>query len=158
MPLAGFFLCLSPNFFAMLAIRSLAAATTLFISLNSAAHAQTPANEEALIRATVNTYFDGWATGDTTKVSAAMHASCHLKFVNKDGFGDVNKRAYLSGFKPRAKGDTQARILTLHQAGHAASVATQITSGPNRFTDYFNLLKINGRWYITDKVAFRQNL
>ncbi|HLK97462.1 MAG TPA: nuclear transport factor 2 family protein [Hymenobacter sp.] len=145
----------------MFLARLVAAATSLFITLPFTAHAQAPppaATEEALIRATVDTYFDGWATGDTTKVSAAMHASCHLKLVNKGEFRDINKQAYLSGFKPRPQGDTQARILTLHQTGHAASVAAQITSGPNRFTDYFNLLKINGRWYITDKVSIRQDL
>lgn len=124
-----------------------------------AAQAQSAApDDEALIRATVQTYFDGWAVGDTAKVSAAMHATCHLKFVNKGVFVTRDKRSYLSGFKPRSKGDTQARILMLHRTGHAAAVVSQITSGPNRFTDYFNMLRIDGRWFITDKVAMREEL
>lgn len=131
----------------------------LFLALTFSAQAQSAApDDEALIRATVQTYFDGWATGDTTKLSAAMHATCQLKSVNNGAFGVRDKRSYLSVFKPRPRGDTQARILTLHHTGHAAAVVRQITSGPNRFTDYFNMLRLNGRWFITDKVAIREDL
>lgn len=143
----------------MLFIRSLTAALCC-AACTTAAHAQPASlNDEALIRATVNTYFDGWATSDTTKVSAAMHASCHLKLSRNGELVDLPKRTYLSGFKPRPAGEqTQARILTLHRTGLAAGVVTQIISGSNQFTDYFNLLKLNGRWYITDKIAYREAL
>ncbi|MBC8082072.1 MAG: nuclear transport factor 2 family protein [Hymenobacter sp.] len=142
----------------MLSFRDLLLAC-LLPALPISAQAQSAApDDEALIRATVQTYFDGWAVGDTAKLSAAMHSTCHLKSVNNGVFGARDKRSYLSAFKPRPKGDTQARILTLHRTGHAAAVVSQITSGPNRFTDYFNLLRINGRWFITDKVAIREEL
>jgi hypothetical protein len=142
----------------MITFRSLTAAATLVVGLTLTAQAQVAAPaEEALIRATVQTYFDGWAVGDSAKVSSAMHPSCHLKLLRNGEFVAINKRDYIAGFKPRAKGDTQGRILALHQTGHAAGVVSQIISGPNRYTDYFNLLKVNGRWYITDKVAYRQD-
>ncbi|KUG09169.1 nuclear transport factor 2 family protein [Solirubrum puertoriconensis] len=124
--------------------------------LPAAAWAQTAASDEALIRATVNTYFEGWSTGDTTKLSSAMHPSCHLKFVRDGAFGQVNKNTYLRGFKPQPRGEVQTRILQLHHTGHAAGVVSEIRVGGNRYTDYFNLLRINGRWYITDKAAIRE--
>jgi|SRR6476469_8866479 len=141
--------------------RPAALAVLLLTGLASPLRAQTTAapDDEAQIRAVVNTYFDGWAVGDTARVSSAMHPSCHLKFVDAKGvFGDRDKKAYLSGFKPRPKGDTQGRILALSRTGHAGAVTAQITSGTSRFTDYFNLLRIDGRWYITDKVSFREDL
>ncbi|GAA4365284.1 hypothetical protein GCM10023185_35470 [Hymenobacter saemangeumensis] len=138
---------------------SLALAGLLALLTHSAQAQSAPADDEALIRTTVNTYFEGWAVGDTALVSSAMHPSCHLKFVDATGaFGSRDKKTYLSGFKPRPKGDTQGRILALSRTGHAASVTARITSGSNRYTDYFNLLRISGRWYITDKVSIREDI
>ena len=48
---------------------------TLFIPALS----QSNSTERELIENTIQLYFDGWATGDTTKLGKAMHASCHLK-------------------------------------------------------------------------------
>ncbi len=140
-------------------VRPLAVAALLIFAFGSKAHAQAAApNDEAQIRAVVNSYFEGWALGDTVRLSAAMHASCHLKFVRNNEFGEVNKQTYLSGFKPQPKGDVQARILTLRQTGHAAGIVSEITTGSSRYTDYFNLLRIKGRWYIVDKVAYREEV
>ncbi len=143
----------------MLSFRILLVACLLpAFPLAAQAQSAAPADDEALIRATVQTFFDGLAVGDTAKLSAAMHTTWQLKFVNNGVFGSRDKRSYLSGFKPHPKGNAQARILTLHRTGHAAGVVTQITNGPNRFTDYFNMLRIDGRWFITDKVSMREEV
>ena len=51
----------------------------------------------------INTYFDGWATGDTTKIGRAMHRSCHLKNFRDGKFIDFNRTQYLSGFRLRQR-------------------------------------------------------
>jgi hypothetical protein len=51
----------------------------------------------------IQTYFDGWATGDSTKVGKAMHRSCHLKNFRDGKFIDFNRTQYLSGFRLRQR-------------------------------------------------------
>ncbi|MCE2996687.1 MAG: nuclear transport factor 2 family protein [Cyclobacteriaceae bacterium] len=51
----------------------------------------------------IQTYFDGWATGDSTKVGRAMHRTCHLKNFRDGKFIDLNRTQYLSGFRLRQR-------------------------------------------------------
>lgn len=129
--------------------------TTTFICLIIfGANAQT--NDRQGIETTINTYFEGWMTGDTTKVGKAMHASCHLK-VYRDGiFRNVDRTQYLSGFKPHAKeSGVEARIKMIDFQGNIANAKTEIETPKFLFVDYFNLIKINDWWFIVDKVSTR---
>ena len=57
--------------------------------------------EEAGIRLTIETYFDGWMTGDTTKLGKAMHTTCKLKNIKEEKVLVYDRAKYLSFFKPR---------------------------------------------------------
>lgn len=119
------------------------------------ANAQTN-NERTAIETTINTYFDGWMTGDTTKVGKAMHTSCHLKVYRDGVFRNVDRVQYLSGFKPHAKENgVEARIKMVDFQGNIASAKTEIETPKFVFVDYFNLIKINDWWFIVDKVSTR---
>jgi len=110
--------------------------------------------DERLIRETIQLYFDGWMTGDTTKVGKAMHPTCHLKFMRGDKFEMRNRNKYLSGFKPRPKETSESgNILKLNITNNVASAKCRIETANRVFTDYFNLMKVNQRWYIMDKIA-----
>lgn len=106
------------------------------------------------IEQVLQNYFDGWLTGDTTLVGGAMHSSCHLKFV-RDGKVEMrNRTQYLSGFKPRPRlANAEGRILSIDITRTAAEAKIELETESRLFTDYFNLLKENDRWYITDKVS-----
>lgn len=110
--------------------------------------------DEQLIKQTIDMYFDGWMTGDTTKVGQAMHSTCHLKYIRDGEVVDISRNEYLSKFKPHPKSeDTEGRIIDLNITRTAASAKCEIER-PNRlFTDYFNLLKVGERWYIVDKIS-----
>lgn len=115
----------------------------------------TPKSKDYIeIEGVIKNYFDGWLTGDTTLVGSAMHKSCHLKFIN-DGKVEIRDRTkYLSGFKPRPRlPNAEGRILSIDITRTAAEAKIELETEKRLFTDYFNLLKEEDRWYITDKVS-----
>ncbi|MFT3677580.1 MAG: serine hydrolase [Chitinophagaceae bacterium] len=115
----------------------------------------TPA-ERQLITKTIELYFDGWATGDTTKLGKAMHASCHLKNYGNGKFTLYTRNEYLALFKPRPRpGNLQTRIVRLDITNNMGSAKVEISTTRDLFTDYFNLMKTDEGWQIADKVSTR---
>jgi aldose sugar dehydrogenase len=113
--------------------------------------------EKTAIKTLINDfYFEGWMTGDTTKLGRAMHATCHLKSYRDNKFNDINRADYLSRFKPSAKTPgTEGRIISLDVTGNIASAKCEIETPRAIFTDYFNLIKTAEGWYIVDKISTR---
>ena len=119
---------------------------------------QTTPTERQLIENTIQLYFDGWATGDTTKVGKAMHASCHLKNYNNGKFIDYSRNHYLSLFKPHARPKNLiANIVSIDVTDNMGSAKVEISTERDLFTDYFNLMKTNEGWVIADKVSTRKS-
>jgi len=122
----------------------------------SSAFSQNTLTERQLIENTIQLYFDGWATGDTTKLGKAMHASCHLKNYGDGKFTQFSRHQYLSLFKLHARPDNLGtRIVALDITNNMGSAKVEISTERNLFTDYFNLMKTNEGWVIADKVSTR---
>ena len=125
---------------------------TLFIP----AFSQSNSTERELIENTIQLYFDGWATGDTTKLGKSMHASCHLKNFRDGKFIQFSRNEYLSLFKPRERSkNISTRIVALDITNNMGSAKVEISTERDLFTDYFNLMKTNEGWVIADKVSTR---
>jgi len=106
------------------------------------------------IEGVIQNYFDGWLTGDTTLVGSAMHSSCNLKFIRDGKLDRRDRTQYLSGFRPRPRlEDAEGRIISIDITRTAAEAKIELETADRLFTDYFNLLKVGPRWYITDKVS-----
>lgn len=119
---------------------------------------QTSPTERQLIENTIQLYFDGWATGDTTKVGKAMHASCHLKNYNNGKFIEYSRNQYLSLFKPHPRPkNLTTNIVTIDVTNNMGSAKVEISTERDLFTDYFNLMKTNEGWVIADKVSTRKS-
>ncbi|GAB3996550.1 hypothetical protein GCM10028807_39410 [Spirosoma daeguense] len=117
---------------------------------------QAPPTERLLIENTIQLYFDGWATGDTTKLGKAMHASCHLKNYRDGKFTDFSRSQYLSLFKPHERPKNLiTRIVSVDITSNMGSAKVEISTERDLFTDYFNLMKTNEGWVIADKVSTR---
>jgi aldose sugar dehydrogenase len=109
------------------------------------------------IESVIQLYFDGWGTGDTTKLGKAMHSTCHLKFFRDGKFTDITRGDYLSRFKPRKAPDSLVtRIVALDITENIASAKAEIDIGKDVFTDYFNMVRTNEGWFIVDKVSVRR--
>ena len=127
----------------------------LIMTLGNQSYAQsTDESDFDQIQATIQDYFDGWMTGDTSLLSRAMHATCNLKFVRDGELVRMNKSQYVGNFKPRPRlVDTEGIITSIDITRTAAAAKVAIITPQRHFTDYFNLLKVEDRWYITDKVS-----
>jgi hypothetical protein len=110
--------------------------------------------EKVLLEKTIQTYFDGWMTGDTIKIGKAMHLTCQLKVIKDNQVAEYDRKTYLKGFKPRPKlENTEGRIIKIDITGNVASAKCEIETPERMFTDYFNMMKLNGEWFIVDKIA-----
>ena len=106
------------------------------------------------IEGVIENYFEGWLTGDTTLIGSAMHPTCYLKFFPRGSFGMRTRAQYLSGFKPRPKLEgAEGRIISIDITRNAASAKVELETLDRLFTDYFNLMRIDDRWYIMDKIS-----
>ena len=110
--------------------------------------------DEIAIEQVLQNYFDGWLTGDTTLIGSAMHSTCNLKYVKDGKIIRRDRTNYLSGFKPRPRlENADGRIISMDITRTAAEAKIELETENRLFTDYFNLLKEEDRWYITDKVS-----
>lgn len=129
--------------FALLALVLLPALTT----------AQT--SEEQGVRAAINQYFRGHATGNGDEMRKAFLPTAHIE-GNRDGkFVSWTVDEYCSRFTGKPANDEASRNRTIDSAdvsGTAAMAKATLVHGATTFTDYFVLLKVNGEWKIANKV------
>jgi glucose/arabinose dehydrogenase len=132
-----------------------AAIILLMVSSSMLTYSQTAQPSERMAaESLIHIYFDGWATGDTTKLGRAMHHSCKLKFLRDGQFTMMDRAKYLSlhQLHPRNK-NLVTQIVGLDITGNTGSAKAEIITSTGKFTDYFNLMKADGRWYIVDKIS-----
>jgi Putative lumazine-binding len=117
----------------------------------------TPADRTA-IEQSVQTYFDGLYEGDADKLASVFcpgsaltyeHAGALTVWPLADWLKTVRERP-----SPRAKGLARDdAILLIDQSGPTtALVKVKCQIPPRYFTDYLNLVKIDGQWRVAQKV------
>ena len=124
-------------------------------SLLLAAFAGGQASEEAAVRAAVNQYFKGHATGQSAEMSAAFLPSAHIEGIRDGVFTSWTAAEYSGRFAGRPAADEATRKRTINHvevSGSAAMASATLVHGATTFTDYFVLLKVNGNWKIANKV------
>jgi len=106
------------------------------------------------IENTIEMYFEGWMTGDTTKLGGAMHRTCQLKNIKDDDVIIYTRATYLGFFKPRERRkNAGGRIVSIDITDDIAAAKCEIKTSEYLYTDYFNMMKITDKWYIVDKIA-----
>lgn len=113
--------------------------------------------ETAAVRAPLENYLKGHATGNPDFMRKAFHTDGNLLFIRDGKFTTRSFAEYIAGMngKPAPDEDKRRRwIETVETAGNAA-VGKIILDYPGaRFVDYMTLLKINGEWKIVNKSFF----
>ena len=103
-------------------------------------------------------YFDGFYASDVEKLKGVFHPNCHLLSATDGPLTDDDMDAVyarVAGRRPPAAENQKRldRVLSIDKAGPEAALAkVQIAIGPKLFTDYLNLLRIDGRWQIISKI------
>ena len=114
--------------------------------------------EYAEIAKSLQLYFDGCYNGDVATLKRVFHPACHLYNASAGSLADDDMEtvyARVAGRAAPAKNGEARRdvILGIDVSGPVSALArVQIAIGPRLFTDYLNLLKIDGEWRIIAKV------
>ncbi|HEY8548621.1 MAG TPA: nuclear transport factor 2 family protein [Vicinamibacterales bacterium] len=113
------------------------------------------ASEEAGVRAALNHYLQGHATGDPAHMRKAFLPTAHIEGIRDGRFVSWTLDEYCALFNGRPAPDEATRRRTIDQIdinGTAAMARATLVHGPTTFTDYFVLLKVDGEWRIANKV------
>jgi hypothetical protein len=112
-------------------------------------------SEESAVRAVVNQYFRGHATGSADEMRKAFMPTAHIEGIRNGTFVSRTVDEYCGNFKGQPAADEASRKRTIDSvdvSGTAAMVKATLVHGATTFTDYFVLLKSNGEWKIANKV------
>jgi hypothetical protein len=111
--------------------------------------------EEIGVRAALEQYFRGHATGDGDEMRKAFLPTAHIEGLRNGAFVSWTADEYSSRFRGTPAADEAKRVRTIDRvdiSGTAASATATLIHGPTTFVDYFVLLKVDGEWKIANKV------
>ena len=112
-------------------------------------------SEEGAVRAAIEQYFRGHATGSAAEMRKAFLPTAHIEGVRNGTFTSWTADDYSSRFTGKPAPDEATRKRTIDSidvSGTAAMVRATLVHGATTFTDYFVLLKVDGSWKIANKV------
>lgn len=111
------------------------------------------------VRAAIEHYLQGHATGDPTHMRRAFLPTAHIEGIRDGTFTSWTLDEYCALFTGSPATDEATRRRTIDVidvSGTAASARATLVHGPTTFTDYFVLLNVNGVWKIANKVYHGQ--
>mgnify|MGYP000695442305 CR=1 FL=1 len=98
-------------------------------------------------------YIEGTANGEPERLKTAFHPDFKLYFVKDDSVTAWNGSDYIGNVKEGQKSNRIGKIVDMDITNDAATAKVEIDM-PDRkrlYTDYFLLLKTQGRWQIVHK-------
>jgi hypothetical protein len=115
-------------------------------------------NDRNAIEQTTQTYLDGLYEGDADKLASVFHQTSALTYEQDGKLTVLPLAQWLKSVRerpaPKSKGlPRDDAILLVDQSGPTtAFVKVKCQIPPRFFTDYLNLLKVDGRWVVAQKV------
>ncbi len=115
-------------------------------------------NDRQAIEQMVQTYLDGLYEGDADKLASVFHDTSVLTYEQDGKLVVLPREQWLKMVRERPKPKDKGLprddvILMIDQSGPTtAFVKLKCQIPPRYFTDYLNLLKIDGRWVVAQKV------
>ncbi|MEM7051589.1 MAG: nuclear transport factor 2 family protein [Acidobacteriota bacterium] len=111
--------------------------------------------DEAAVRAALENYFRGHATGDGAHHRKVFHPRSSLWWVRDGNLNERSSEEYISRHKgeaPEDEADRKRRIVFVDVTGEAAVAKIELDYPGVLITDYMSLLKIDGEWRIISKI------
>ena len=111
------------------------------------------------IRQVIGVYFRGHATANADTMRAAFLPTAHIEGIRNGTFTSWTVDQYVANFRGTPAPDEASRtrvIDVVDKSGTAAMVKATLKHGATTFTDYFVLLKSDGKWLIANKVYHAQ--
>ncbi|WP_422860100.1 nuclear transport factor 2 family protein [Flagellimonas sp. S174] len=115
-------------------------------------------SDYAQIEQTVSYYLDGGTNNDFETLKKAFHETATMKFIRNGEYKEVNALDFFEkAIKPGSKQNRTSVVEQINIAGNAANARLRIDYPNFYFIDYMNLLKIDGKWKVVNKIFYRQN-
>ena len=140
--------------FASQAVRGAAVAAAV---VAGGAWMSAPTADEAAVRATLDHYIQGHATGDPAHMQIAFHPAARLFWSSADTLATRTSAEYIArmGGRPaadEASGVRKRSIASVDVTGNAA-IGKIILDYPEAYiVDYMSLVKTDGQWKIINKI------
>jgi hypothetical protein len=134
------------------------ASVTCAIGAGCSAHVATRARDpqQEAIRAVVGAYLHGLKFNDVPSLRSAFWPDAKLLFVNhRDGsLGQLSQEQWYRMFAGSAGKEEEGdlRIESVDITDDAASVKVIETYPRSIYVDYLNLLRLNGKWIVVNKI------
>jgi hypothetical protein len=115
--------------------------------------------EEAAVRAAIEHYFRGHATGDGEHFKKVFHPEAKLFWIRDGKFTQRTSAEYIagaSGKPPADEAQRKRRIESIDITGNAAMVKVELDYPNVHFIDYMSMLKIDGEWKIVNKTFYAE--
>jgi Putative lumazine-binding len=137
--------------------RTAALGAVLVAAVAGGAWVAAPTADEAAVRAALQHYIQGHATGDGAHMRVAFHPAARLFWSSGDTLATRTSEEYVARMpgKPgadEATGVRKRRIEHVDVTGNAA-IGKIVLDYPDVYiVDYMSLLKTNGEWKIINKI------
>jgi hypothetical protein len=131
------------------------ASTALVFAVAGSSTTAPAQSDDAKVRQVIQQYFRGHATANADTMRAAFLPTAHIEGIRNGTFTSWTVADYVKNFtgKPAADEATRKRTIdAVDIVGSAAMVKATLVHGATTFTDYFVLLKADGKWAIANKV------
>lgn len=111
-------------------------------------------NDYDAITRLIQHYIDGAKSGKGSDMKTAFHDDATIfGYVGTDLFAGPIQGLYDWNDANGPAKDIEARIVSIDIVGSIASVRLESSNWTgHRFTDFFNLLKVDGQWKVMNKV------
>lgn len=127
------------------------------LTFNLNAQKVTEENDIDFITVPLMNYLTGHIKGDKSMLGKALHSDGKLSYLRNGQYAKLEFPDYLSRMKPRNTDDGIQRIpyiKSIEVTGDVAIGKLVLDYSSIFFTDYMTLVKINGEWKITNKIAY----
>ena len=114
--------------------------------------------EKQLILLPINDYLEGRPVKDIQRLRRAFHPEAYIRAVVEGKLVQWTVPQYLDAVEKAALQECQPEIISFTWDGDTASAHVQLTFATFRFIDRFNLVKLEGKWLLMDKISYRQPL
>lgn len=115
-------------------------------------------DEKHLIQLTLNDYLEGRPVIDIERIRRAFHPEAYIRTIIEGKLVQWTLPQYLDLVAQATVQECQPELLSYTWDGDTGSAHVQLTFATFRFIDRFNLVKLDGKWLIMDKVSYRQEL
>ena len=116
-------------------------------------------DEKELARVPLTNYLQAHITGNPDFINKAFHADARIMAFSGGKLTNLSVKEFAGRFNGKPAEDEagrKRRIESLDVSGNAASAKIVLDYPTVNFTDYINLLKIDGEWKIVNKTFYAE--